>query len=70
MINHEKLELVVNSYCDHFDSWWEHEEHKLRALKQFKEHWDLGCEDFVAMYNSSTQYAINCSLLIKVFQGV
>ena len=57
MINHEKLELVANAYCDHFDHWWEHEEHKLRALKQFKEHWDLGCEDFVAMYQLSTQYA-------------
>lgn len=69
MINHEKLELVVNAYCDHFDYWWEHEEHKLRALKQFKEHWDLGCEDFVEMYQLSTQYADQLLIADKGFPG-
>ncbi len=69
MINHEKLELVANAYCDHFDSWWEHEEHKLKALKQFKEHWDLGCEDFVAMYQLSTQYADQLLIADKGFPG-
>ena len=69
MINKRVVADLVAAYKKGFNEWWGSESHKLQALKEFTENWDLSSDDFVGMYDKATASADRLLPADKSFPG-
>ena len=55
MIDLNKLSAIIAAYKKDFPARWEVEKYKWIAVKHFQERWDLGAQDFRAMFMQATK---------------
>ena len=55
----DKLDEMISYYLDDFDSFWEDEEYKWKAVQHFQNHWDIDSDDFEEMMKESTSKHFN-----------
>lgn len=58
-MNLKKIKKYIQSYKEHFDLVNHHELYKWRAVKQFKENWNIDAEDFHSMLSDSLSLTFN-----------
>ena len=59
MIDHEKLQPILDRYKSRFLSIWKDEKYKWEAVKRFQDRWDLEAENFADMFRDATDKTSN-----------
>lgn len=53
------IENAITDYLNDFKDYWENEKYKWRAIKWFKNYWDLNAPDFPGMLDNATSKSEN-----------
>ena len=59
MIDHEKLQKIEEAYLGYLPDYWSGESYKWKAIKQFRDHWDIEASDFAGMLEQALAKTYN-----------
>ena len=59
MINRDKLAAIEDAYLKYLPDYWNEESYKWKAIKHFKDNWDIDAADFAGMLEKSLDRTYN-----------